>query len=271
MAERRQFNSLIRHYHQIQEALSASGLPNDPTIASETEFMGSVMYMHGVARDLNQMISRISTGRVLDFGCGTGIISTMMALSGLSVTGIEIESDVPNIHGLGGVEWTHRSDAGRLVQDFLAEHFPVSFLRYEGRILPWDTSEFDAIVAYAVVEHIDKELLGPSLDEMVRVLKPGGLLFIFRCPRTWALTERLSRSHERLVGEGELRALMVDRGLDILKFGRTDFFPEFAPVAAQSFWNLISPLLIPIQRVLDRVPTSIFSHNMWLVSKKVAP
>lgn len=44
--------------------------------------------------------------------------------------------------------------------------------------LPFDSAQFDAVYSYNSVFHMTKADVITSLQEMVRVLKPGGLMFV---------------------------------------------------------------------------------------------
>lgn len=108
-------------------------------------------------------------GRILDVGCGDGITDLSIALR----TGCEQLIGIDPFHGYD-----------RLQEVMAENHLPsdawpknLSFAAEDGRKLPYRDSEFDVIISWGSVEHMAEGYL-PALDEMRRVLKPGGLLFI---------------------------------------------------------------------------------------------
>lgn len=98
---------------------------------------------------------------VLDAGCGTGYGSLLMSQNALSVTGIDISHET--------VEWCN-------------EHYSaqqnLKFIQASLDSLPFNDSEFDCIVIFEVIEHVDKNIQNMFLKEAKRVLKPSGTLII---------------------------------------------------------------------------------------------
>jgi 2-polyprenyl-3-methyl-5-hydroxy-6-metoxy-1,4-benzoquinol methylase len=95
--------------------------------------------------------------RVLDVGCGDGVLSSMLVGQGARVSGIDLD--------LTGVS---------LARDILRQHHgeQVSLLQASGLTLPFAAGVFDAVVCTEVIEHVDApETL---LQEIARVLVAGG-------------------------------------------------------------------------------------------------
>jgi SAM-dependent methyltransferase len=108
-------------------------------------------------------------GRILDVGCGDGITDLSLALR----TGCQ---ELVGIDPFRGYE--------RLAEIVQATHLPADvmpsnlrFMAEDANALPFEDSSFDVVVSWGSVEHIAGGYL-KALDEMRRVLKPGGLLFI---------------------------------------------------------------------------------------------
>lgn len=95
--------------------------------------------------------------RVLDIGCGDGQISRAAAEVGCDVLGIDpVPLHVDTARARGGGPRYELGTADRL---------------------PGRDGEFDAVVACLVFEHIDA--LETALDEVARVLRPGGRFAFF--------------------------------------------------------------------------------------------
>ena len=107
----------------------------------------------------NYSVKKNNTKNVLDFGCGSGILSYMLAQNGLSVTACDIE--------FGPL---------KLVQDKIT--FPANVDFIEGDILSKNLAEnsFDIIFAMDVLEHIDD--LEPYIELFESLLKPDGVVVV---------------------------------------------------------------------------------------------
>lgn len=106
--------------------------------------------------------------RVLDIGCGGGILSESMACLGAEVTGIEITDKnvkVAQMHA----QWSGLEIAYRLAS--------VDQLVGEG-------ATFDVVLNMEVVEHV--EHLAGFLADCGRLVRPGGVMFIASINRTLA-------------------------------------------------------------------------------------
>jgi 2-polyprenyl-3-methyl-5-hydroxy-6-metoxy-1,4-benzoquinol methylase len=94
--------------------------------------------------------------RVLDAGCGSGKMSVPLARAGYRVTAMDVvkeglrELDAP---GIGPVQGDVRE-------------------------LPFKGSAFEAVVCYDVLQHLLEAERAEAVDEICRVLAPGGLLFL---------------------------------------------------------------------------------------------
>ncbi len=77
--------------------------------------------------------------------------------------------------------------------------------------LPWTDSTFDKILAVNVVYFFDQE--GQHLREILRVLKPGGLLSLYATDReTMSKWKFAAKDTHRLYEAGDLRDLLVTGG-----------------------------------------------------------
>jgi ubiquinone/menaquinone biosynthesis C-methylase UbiE len=108
-------------------------------------------------------------GHILDVGCGDGITDLSLALR----TGCEELIGIDPFRGFD-----------RLAEIARAAHLPADaippnlrFMAEDANALPFADSSFDVLISWGSVEHIAGGYL-KALDEMRRVLKPGGLLFI---------------------------------------------------------------------------------------------
>lgn len=103
--------------------------------------------------------------RILDAGCGSGRNLVYFLRSGFDVFGIDSNpAAVDSVRAL----------AAELAPTLPAEHFRVGDLDS----LPWPDASMDALLCSAVLHFAaDQDHFGRMLEEMWRVLRPGGLFF----------------------------------------------------------------------------------------------
>lgn len=100
-----------------------------------------------------------SGARILEAGCGSGIVVKALSLRGYNVSGID---------------FTKRTIS------FLRSQMPEIDFRCEDiRNTGYDDSIFDVYLSLGVVEHFSREKeVESALSEAVRITKPGGKLFV---------------------------------------------------------------------------------------------
>jgi SAM-dependent methyltransferase len=157
--------------------------------------------------------------RVLDIGCSTGILTRHYAGYFGSVVGVDIDE--------GAVQWAR-------------ENRPAPNLEYrvgDSMELPFGDAEFDVVTCTHIYEHVpDAQRL---IDEIFRVLKPGGLCYFaaenrirfwdghYDLPFLTLLPRSLGDLYVRMAGRGERRyeTHLTYRGLNELmcRFEVTDY------------------------------------------------
>lgn len=122
------------------------------------------------------LIGPVEGKRVLDVGCGDGMLSVTMAEAGAHVTGLDADP-----HMLAAA----RERASKV-------EAKVTFIEGDARQLPFADDTFDVVVAITVLCFVvDTDR---AMSEMARVLRPGGHLVISELGRhsLWAAKRRLS-------------------------------------------------------------------------------
>jgi ubiquinone/menaquinone biosynthesis C-methylase UbiE len=201
-------------------------------------------------------IARDRPGRVLDGGDGFGQVSALLHRSGVDVTAFDYQSGVEDV--------VTRMD-----------RYPELDIHLSGdpRSLPFEERSFDSVLSCGVLEHV----LDPnaSLEEIRRVLRSGGRLYVFKLPNRWSYLERIARAaglyyhgaepHERVYGKREARELLERHGFRVEEIRRANMLPltlsgELARRAARPLWIL--------NRVLARVPgVNLVATNLELVAR----
>lgn len=148
---------------------------------------------------------------ILDFGCGDGLMTSFIQHLFVHAT----------VYGV---------DASQEHIDFAKEMYEGIHFSVSGKALPFADSTFDLIYATSVFHHIPRTAHRSSIDELMRVLKPGGSLVIMELnPLHLATVYRFKTNPDEK--DAQLMAPWYSRQL-LKPYGQTktrcyDFFPIF--------------------------------------------
>lgn len=112
------------------------------------------------AHILQEIIAYGSPGPILDIGCGIGLFIDLASRWGLNTSGCD------------GSEYAVQEAAKRMPGGRVE-------LCALPRQLPYATSSFENVLLNQVIEHLPPEVAAGTLAECHRVLRPGGMLFVF--------------------------------------------------------------------------------------------
>jgi SAM-dependent methyltransferase len=139
---------------------------------------------------------RFTAGKkVLDYGCGSGYGSSLIAEHAVQVTGVDVAEDAVAFA-------KHR---------FRADNLAFCTVPADGA-LPFGTASFDTVLSFQVFEHVEHEQL--YLGEIARVLTPGGTLVLATPDRSTRLLpgqQPWNRWHLREHSDNSLRATLSQR------------------------------------------------------------
>jgi SAM-dependent methyltransferase len=162
-----------------------------------------------VRANLLRIAERTGTGRLLDIGCGTGFVISLLADTFDEIHGID-----PTSAMLAKVD---------LEQGNVTLHEGVA------EALPFPDSTFDLVTAYSVFHHLADHR--PALVEAARVLRPGGVLYVDLEPNRafWHSVESVEQLHpDRLEALDEIVAREINAVLNVESdvHDRFDIDPE---------------------------------------------
>lgn len=154
----------------------------------------------------------LKDARVLDVGCGGGLLSEAMAQAGADVIGIDLAPELVKIARLHGLESGVKVDYREQPVEALAAAEPASF---------------DAVTCMEMLEHVPDP--AAIVSACATLLKPGGRLFVSTLNRTPAafalaivgaeyvarLLPRGTHQYRDFIKPSELGAWMRDCGLEL--------------------------------------------------------
>lgn len=162
-----------------------------------------IYLMHVVTYQFAEAFTR--DRRVLDFGCGSGYGSAMIACGAREVVGVDVAEEAVAF-----------ARARHTMEN-------LSFSRIEAdAVLPFADASFDTVLSFQVFEHVADE--SRYLGEIARVLRPGGTLVLAtpdRSTRLFPFQQPWNRWHLREYDEVSLGVQLKRHFADvrIMKMG----------------------------------------------------
>lgn len=128
--------------------------------------------------------------RVLDIGCGRGEVALHCARRGAYVWSID--------YAAAAIELAEEALAH--VEEPVRQR--IELLQADARALPFDDASVDVAFMLDVVEHLTPPELDRAFQEVMRVLRPGGVLVVHTMPNLWyyAIGYQLYRLVQRMRG-----------------------------------------------------------------------
>ena len=162
-----------------------------PMIAASTSVFGTEQSLHWSADPWTEKFERIPNVyygdrirnhigftqgvRILDFGCGSGLVTTGLAayLSPRQIDAVDIEDYIDHPENREAC-----SKRGFIYEDV------ISNISYQTRrpLQSHGTEIYDAIVSWSVIEHIPSETIAEEFEILYKALRPGGIAVLQSAP-----------------------------------------------------------------------------------------
>lgn len=218
-------------------------------------------------REYDAIVARIradAPASILDWGCGHGQVSALLLDAGLNVSSFDYRGD------------DSPDDVVALPL------FPQvrAYVSTDPLRLPYEDARFDAVLSCGVLEHVRDP--DASLDELARVLRPGGALYVYKLPNSASYLEWVARRlgprlgmyyhgaepDDRLYTPASARALLERHGYEVGELRLANMLPltlDMAPLqrprTARAIWAA--------NRALARVPgLNRAATNVELVARR---
>ena len=189
-------------------------------------------------RALARGLARRNPGRVLDWGCGYGQVTALLREEGVDVVAFDYR------------EGLQAPTVSRL------ERFPEieAHLSPDPVVLPFEGDTFDTVLSCGVLEHVEDP--DASLEEIRRVLRPGGTFYVTNLPNRYSYTERIARllglyyhgqlPNDRIYTKSSAQDLLARHRFAVRELRRVHMLPLTLGGPARLVWGLSS--------ALERVP-----------------
>jgi len=172
------------------------------------ENMDSKLGMGRYIKDADRIKSYLPKGKILDWGCGMGQMTYLLKNRGFDVVSFDVDQ-------------SGRELLERIGQTLILAEDPVK--------MPFPDGIFEAVLSSGVLEHVPDHL--GSINEISRILKSNGYLFIFRLPNRHSyiefISDRLKRGdHPVKYSISEIKKILNQSGYNVLDIRYKNFFPH---------------------------------------------
>jgi SAM-dependent methyltransferase len=227
-------------FHDAQAAARRASWGDD--VARELRFASDAYLNHeSWIAPAMALLGSVQGCRVLDYGCGHGMASVVLARAGACVVACDVA---------GGYV---REAADRATANDVADR--VAVVQADGERLPFADAVFDRVWGHAILHHLDARV---AAAELRRVLAPGGKAVLCE---PWGGNPLLELARQRWWYPGKHRTVdehpLRPTDLDALRtvFPGMRVWPHQLLGMTRRLWPSA-----PWQNLLDRADAALFRH-----------
>lgn len=160
---------------------------------------------------LREIIQFGRPGTILDLGCGAGFFMELAAQWGIEVWGVDGSHDAVEL---------------------ALERVPTLKVRqwYLSSKLPFSEQSFDNVLLNQVVEHLPPTVLITVLYECYRILKSGGVVFVFSPAKANRTEVEKDPTHCNPLYPSELRKYLRSVGFSVIQEPNSPRFFQHRPL-----------------------------------------
>jgi 2-polyprenyl-3-methyl-5-hydroxy-6-metoxy-1,4-benzoquinol methylase len=198
------FNDYKNSYVKtIENSLQFSGKEHDFFTKVKAEFLKDI---------IKKNLPDVRQPHLLDIGCGHGLIHKHLKDTGLNIVGVEMADEVVQLAQQSNPE--------------------VKYHSHDGKTLPFASQQFDIAITICVMHHVPPQQWRSFLQEMKRVVKPGGIAVIFEHNPYHPVTRYIVANNVLdedavLLSSPKLKKMMRDTGFASVQ-SRNILFTPFA-------------------------------------------
>jgi len=196
------FSDFVETYqNEVQQSINFVGQDLDFYIELKANLITKIAGKHfGNPNSIN----------ILDIGSGIGLTDHHLSLFFDNMYGIDVEKDV--------------------VKKASAYNPKVKYSIYDGLNLPFDNNSFDMVFAINVMHHVPPDKWENFVNEMFRVVKPGGISAVFEHnplnPLTRLAVSKCEFDRDAvLIHKNKLKKIFTNSGFKVARGAYIIFFP----------------------------------------------
>jgi 2-polyprenyl-3-methyl-5-hydroxy-6-metoxy-1,4-benzoquinol methylase len=142
---------------------------------------------------LSHVVRFSQPGPILDVGCGAGLFVEAAQQWGFDCSGIDGSIEAVRIASL-------RLPNNRIAQHFLSDPFP------------FEDHRFQTVIMHQVIEHLEPDAGFSAASECLRVLRPGGMLYVSSPSKANHAQRMADSTHICMYSPTELHRLLASIG-----------------------------------------------------------
>jgi SAM-dependent methyltransferase len=193
--------------------------------------------------------------RLLDAGCGTGYQLQHYEKQGHDVFGFDLATEA-----VAGVQ---KRGFPKVAQASVTE-------------IPFQSESFDVVFSFDVLVQMPVEMSNKGMQEMYRVLKPGGVLFVRAAAYQWlwcSHDKEIHTVHRYNLGELQERLIQTGFKVDYATYANTFLFPIVAAKRLLKRCGIgggtdVKPLPAGLAWI-DPIFRTILSAESWFTARRI--